>query len=56
VVKKSTCNAGDMGLIRGSGRSPIEGNGNNSSILAWKIPWKEESGRLKSIGSQRVSD
>ena len=25
-----------------------------SSILAWKIPWTEESGRLQSIGSQRV--
>ena len=22
--------------------------------LAWKIPWKEESGRLQSMGSQRV--
>ena len=25
-----------------------------SSILAWKIPWMEESGRLQSMGSQRV--
>ena len=25
-----------------------------SSILAWKIPWMEEPGRLQSIGSQRV--
>ena len=25
-----------------------------SSILVWKIPWAEESGRLKSIGPQRV--
>ena len=24
-----------------------------SSILPWKIPWTEESGRLKSMGSQR---
>ena len=23
-----------------------------SSILAWKIPWAEEPGRLQSIGSQ----
>lgn len=29
------------------------GNG-NSSILAWKIPWTEEAGGLKSMGSQRV--
>ena len=25
-----------------------------SSTLAWKIPWMEEPGRLKSMGSQRV--
>ena len=28
VVKKSPANAGDEGLIPGSGRSPREGNGN----------------------------
>ena len=26
----------------------------HSSILAWKIPRKEEPGRLQSVGSQRV--
>ena len=26
----------------------------HSSILAWKIPWSEEHGRLQSMGSQRV--
>ena len=26
----------------------------NGSILAWKIPWTEEPGRLQSMGSQRV--
>ena len=26
----------------------------HSSILAWKIPWMEEPGRLQSKGSQRV--
>ena len=26
----------------------------HASILAWKIPWTEELGRLQSIGSQRV--
>ena len=25
-----------------------------SSILAWKIPWTEEPGRLQSMGLQRV--
>ena len=26
----------------------------HSSILAWRIPWTEEPGGLRSIGSQRV--
>ena len=26
----------------------------HSSILAWKIPWMEEPGKLQSMGSQRV--
>ena len=54
--KESACNAGDPGLIPGWGRSPEEGNGNptHSSILAWKIPWTEEHGRLQSVGLQRV--
>ena len=26
----------------------------HSSILAWRIPWTEEAGRLPSRGSQRV--
>ena len=26
----------------------------HSSVLAWKIPWTEEPGRLQSVGLQRV--
>ena len=26
----------------------------HSSILAWRVLWREESGRLQSMGSQRV--
>ena len=26
----------------------------HSSTLAWRIPWREELGRLQSMGSQRV--
>ena len=26
----------------------------HSSPIAWRIPWTEESGRLQSMGSQRV--
>ena len=28
----------------------------HSNILAWKIPWTEEPGRLQSMGSQSQSD
>ena len=44
--KESTCNVGDLGLISGLGRSPGEGHGNHSSVLAWRIPWTEEPGGL----------
>ena len=27
----------------------------HSSIVAWKIPWTEEPGRLQSVGSQGVA-
>ena len=46
VGKESARNAGDPGSIPGLGRSLGEGNGNHSSILAWRIPWTEEPGRL----------
>ena len=53
VIKNSPANAGGMGLIPGSGRFPGGGNGNHSSILAWKIPWTEEPGGLQSMESQK---
>ena len=52
--KVSVCNAGDPGSIPGSGRSPEKGMATHSSILAQKIPWTEEPGRLQSMRSQRV--
>ena len=33
---------------------PEEGMATHSCILAWRIPWTEEPGRLKSMESQRV--
>ena len=34
---------------------PLEkGKATHSSILAWRIPWTEEPGRLQSMGSLRV--
>ena len=50
--KASACNAGDLGSIPGLGRSPGEGKAAHSSILALKIPWTAEPGRLPSTGSQ----
>jgi len=51
--KAPTCNAGDVGLIPGLGRSPGEGNGNPLQYLTWEIPWTEEPGRLQFMGSQK---
>ena len=31
-----------------------EARATHSNILAWRIPWTEEPGRLQSMGSQRV--
>ena len=31
-----------------------EGKATHSSILAWRILWTEETGKLRSIWSQRV--
>ena len=50
--KESSCNAGDLGSIPGSGRSPEKGMAPHPNILAWRIPWTEEPGRLQSMGTQ----
>ena len=37
------------------GEDPIEkGMATHSSILAWRILWTEEPGRLQSMGLQRI--
>ena len=53
-MKETTSNAGDPGLIPGSGRSPGEGNGNPLHYFAWEIPWTEEPGGLQSLELQRI--
>ena len=36
-------------------KDPLEkGMASHSSILAWKIPWTEETSQLQSMGLQRV--
>ena len=50
VGKESARNAGDLGQ-----EDPLEkGMATHSSILAWRIPWTGEPGRLQFMGSQRV--
>ena len=53
VVKSPPADAEDTKDARsmpGSGRSPEKEMGACSSILAWKIPWTEENGRLQTMG------
>ena len=48
--QESAHNAGDLGW-----KDPLEkGMATHSSVLAWRIPWTEESGGLQSMGSQRI--
>ena len=52
VGKESACSAGDLGSILGP-EDPLEKEmETHSTILAWKILWTEEPGRLQSTGSQ----
>ena len=54
VVKSLPASAGDIGSIPGLGRSLEKEMATLSGILAWRIPWTEEPGRLQSVGSLRV--
>ena len=52
--KESVGKGGDSGSIEGW-EDPLEkGMASHSSILAYRIPWAEESSSLQSIGLQRV--
>ena len=54
VVKNPPANAGDVGLIPGSGRFLEKEMAIHSSVLVWKIPQTEEPDGLWFMGSQRV--
>ena len=63
TVSPSICHEvmGPDAMIRSLGQDdPLEkGMATHSSILAWRIPWTEEPGRLQSMWSQsqtRLSD
>ena len=50
----ANCNVKCMGLARRYTCEMEKVMATHSSTLAWKIPWTEEPGRLKSMGSLRV--
>ena len=56
VVKNSPANAGDVRDAQAlGGEDPMEKEmATHSSILGWRIPWRQEPDGLWSIGSQRV--
>ena len=54
LIKILPANAGDVGSILGQDDPLEEEMASHSSILAWRIPWTGEPGRLQSTGSQRV--
>jgi len=52
--KETVCSAGHPGSILHL-KDPLEnGMATHSSILAWRILWREELGRLQPMGLQRV--
>ena len=55
VAKNPLANAGDIrdGFRLWVGKDVEKDVATHSSILAWRIPWTEEPGRLQSMGSQR---
>ena len=52
--KESVCNAGDLGSISGSGRSPGEGNGYPLQYSCLENPMDRGAWQVQSVGSQRV--
>ena len=57
VVKNPPAKAADViDVVRSLGQEdPLEEDmATYSSLLAWRIPWAEEPGRLQSTGSHRV--
>ena len=52
VVKNPPANAGGTGSIPELGNPLEKEMATHSSLLAWRIVWKEEPGGLQSLGSQ----
>ena len=54
VSKESACNAGDLGLIPGLGRSPGEGNGNLLQYYCLENPMDRAAWQATVYGVARV--
>ena len=57
MVKKLPANTADIrdrGSFPGLERSPGGGHGSPFSVLAWRIPWTDEPGRLQFPGLPEV--
>ena len=52
VGKESACNVGDQARFLGREDILEKEMATHSSVLAWRIPWSEEPGRLQSMGLQ----
>ena len=53
-VKNPPANSRDVDSIPGSEDPQEKETATHSSTFVWRIPWTEETGRLQSMGSQRV--
>ena len=52
--KESACNVGDPGSTPSQEDPPEKGMATSSTVLAWRILWTDEPGRLQYMGLQRV--
>ena len=55
VVKNPPANTGEIRVQSLGREDPLEEEmATHSSIIAWRIPWTDEPGRLQSMESKRV--
>ena len=55
IVKNPPANAGDVrDMVLTPGEDPLEDMAARFSVLAWRTPWRDGPGGLRSTGSQRA--